>query len=69
MEWKRHVYRMGPHVLERDDLASGEEELEAFIAASRRHIEPWLSAVFQAEHLNLLVGSGLTGGTARPRAG
>lgn len=26
----------------------------------RRKIEPWLSAVFQAEHLNLLLGSGFT---------
>lgn len=26
----------------------------------REHIEPWLSALCQAEHLNLLVGSGLT---------
>ena len=26
----------------------------------REHVEPWLSALFQAEHLNLLVGSGLT---------
>ncbi|MCX7626579.1 MAG: hypothetical protein N2Z21_10295, partial [Candidatus Sumerlaeaceae bacterium] len=30
----------------------------------RRHIEPWLSALFQAEHLNLLVGSGFTNGLA-----
>jgi hypothetical protein len=29
-----------------------------------RHIEPWLSALFQAEHLNLLVGSGLTNALA-----
>ncbi|MZP28107.1 fibronectin-binding protein (FBP) [Heliobacterium undosum] len=26
----------------------------------RRHIEPWLSAIFQSEHLSLLVGAGLT---------
>ena len=29
-------------------------------AVHRKKIEPWLSALFQAEHLNLLVGSGLT---------
>lgn len=30
----------------------------------RRKIEPWLSAVFQAEHLSLLVGNGLTSAIA-----
>jgi len=28
----------------------------------RRHIEPWLTALFQSEHLSLLAGSGLTHG-------
>jgi hypothetical protein len=28
----------------------------------RKHIEPWLSAVFQSEHLSLLLGSGFTTG-------
>lgn len=28
--------------------------------ALRKHIEPWLTALFQSEHLSLLVGSGLT---------
>ncbi len=31
----------------------------------REQIEPWLSALFQAEHLNLLVGSGLTTAVAK----
>lgn len=31
----------------------GEKEL-------RKHIEPWLTSLFQSEHLSLLVGSGLT---------
>lgn len=26
----------------------------------RAHIEPWLTSLFQSEHLSLLVGSGLT---------
>ncbi len=34
----------------------------------RRYIEPWLSALCQAEHLNLLVGSGLTNALATWRA-
>jgi hypothetical protein len=52
---------MGSHFEERDDLPTG-DELDEFIATSRKRIEPWLSAVFQAEHLNLLVGSGFTTG-------
>jgi len=28
------------------------------VASHRRKIEPWLSAVFQSEHLSLLLGSG-----------
>ncbi|BAI71804.1 hypothetical protein AZL_011660 [Azospirillum sp. B510] len=31
-------------------------------AANRKKIEPWLSAVFQSEHLSLLLGSGFTSG-------
>lgn len=31
-------------------------------SALRTRIEPWLTALFQADHLNLLVGSGLTNG-------
>ena len=30
------------------------------IEEHRKHIEPWLSSLFQAEHLNVLVGNGLT---------
>ena len=33
---------------------------EDSIKDHREHIEPWLAALLQAEHLNLLVGSGLT---------
>lgn len=57
MEWKQHCYRVGSQVESRDDLP---EDIDTFISASRKRIEPWLSAVFQAEHLNLLVGSGFT---------
>jgi hypothetical protein len=38
-------------------------------AAWRRRIEPWLSAVFQAEHLSLLLGSGFTTGIAGQAGG
>lgn len=38
-------------------------------AALRRRIEPWLSAVFQAEHLSLLLGNGFTTGIANYAGG
>lgn len=43
-----------------DDLAEGTEQ----VGIHRKRIEPWLSAIFQAEHLNLLVGSGFSVGLA-----
>ena len=60
MELKTHSYRVGSNSLARENLPEDEDELDRFISTSRKHIEPWLSAVFQAEHLNLLVGSGFT---------
>lgn len=46
------------------------------IADLRKRVEPWLTALFQSEHLSLLVGTGLTsaachatGGKARDMAG
>lgn len=53
-----HGYRVGANENWYSDLPEDEVELEALASEARRHIEPWLSAVFQAEHLNLLVGSG-----------
>ena len=34
------------------------------IAAFRKKIEPWLSAVFQTEHLSLFIGNGFTSAVA-----
>ena len=51
-DWKKHVVRAGTYRSCLVDEPKSEEH--------RGHIEPWLSALFQAEHLNLLVGSGLT---------
>lgn len=59
MQIKKHGYVVGSNEDWFDDLPTG-EELEKLTARARRHIEPWLSAVFQAEHLNLLVGSGFS---------
>jgi len=64
MEWAKHCYRVGPHLDSREDLPVDPDELAAFITEARKHIEPWLSAVFQAEHLNLLIGSGFTAAIA-----
>lgn len=59
MEWREHAYQAGSHSEAFDKLPEA-DELDGFIAKARKNIEPWLSAVFQSEHLNLLVGSGLT---------
>lgn len=53
-----HGYRVGANESWWPTLPEDEQEIEAMALAARRHIEPWLSAVFQAEHLNLLIGSG-----------
>lgn len=47
-----HVYRVGTASFEAEDAPTDPEK-------HRRDIEPWLSAVFQSEHLGLLVGNGL----------
>jgi hypothetical protein len=60
MDWKLHGYRVGSTRETFADIPAGDAALDDFIATHRRKIEPWLSAVFQAEHLNLLLGSGFT---------
>ena len=40
-----------------DELGAPDEDK---ISQYRERIEPWLAALLQAEHLNLLIGSGLT---------
>ena len=60
MKWSNNFYRVGNHSAGFDAMPSDPKELDAQIAGQRKKIEPWLSAVFQAEHLNLLVGSGFT---------
>ena len=68
MEWKVHGYRAGSNSLELDAIPTALSDLDDFTNTARKNIEPWLSAVFQAEHLNLLIGSGFTTSIAR-RAG
>ncbi len=60
MEWKRHGYVVGPHQEWWDELPEEGDGLDTVVKAARRRIEPWLSAVFQSEHLNGLIGSGFT---------
>lgn len=71
MEIKKNGYRVGGNSDWLDDLPVDAAALEEFAARARKRIEPWLSAVFQAEHLNLLLGSGFTvavGGLAKAAA-
>ena len=42
------------------DVAWAENGKEVKVLDLRRHVEPWLTALFQSEHLSLLVGTGLT---------
>ncbi len=53
----KHVVCAGPHYQRLEDEPNPDDH--------REHIEPWLSALLQAEHVNLLVGSGLTTAIAR----
>ncbi len=52
--WSQHVYRIGNEG--NFDVTNPEETLDL----QKKHIEPWLAAVFQSEHLALLLGSGFT---------
>ena len=52
MKWQGHLIKAGPHSPTLSGKPSPNEH--------REHVEPWLSALFQAEHLNVLIGSGFT---------
>ena len=53
ISWKGHLFKVGSHEGCFDEVPEKNVDL-------RKHIEPWLSAVFQSEHLSLLLGSGFT---------
>lgn len=59
-----NYYRVESQDHDADDLAR-EPDSEVVVSAHRKRIEPWLSAIFQSEHLNLLLGSGFSIGIAR----
>jgi hypothetical protein len=52
-----HRYKLGTIDVEFDDAPTDLDN-------HRRHIEPWLAAVLQSEHLSLLLGNGFTTGIA-----
>ncbi len=52
-EWKQQIYRVGTTTGEFDGPPDDP-------IPHRQKIEPWLSAVFQSEHLSLLLGNGFT---------
>jgi hypothetical protein len=56
----QHYYRVGTSTFSTDVIPTNTSELDEFIAKHRKKIEPWLTATCQAEHLNLLLGSGFT---------
>ncbi|HOD17751.1 MAG TPA: SIR2 family protein [Candidatus Cloacimonadota bacterium] len=68
-KWGNHVLKVGPKI---DFNAKDPDELTAesgtdtetlknqLIDQYRKSIEPWLSSLFQSEHLSLLIGSGFT---------
>lgn len=56
MEDKKHYYRLG--------RSTGEPDVENLSDELSQQILAWLAAVLQAEHLNLLLGSGFTAAVA-----
>jgi hypothetical protein len=64
LNFNRHIYRCGSN--ENYDLL--DEDIEN-TNKFRKHIEPWLTAVFQSEHLSLLLGIGFTSGVASAAGG
>jgi hypothetical protein len=56
----KHYYHTGSSSFSSDELPTDEQELDVFIKSHRKKIEPWLSAICHADHLNLLIGSGFT---------
>ncbi|MBB4054042.1 hypothetical protein GGR20_003714 [Devosia subaequoris] len=56
---KLHIIKAGEHIEAVDALPVG-DDLPKWEKSGRKKIEPWLSALFQSEHLSLLLGSGFT---------
>src|SRR5690606_39927502 len=55
IDWtKKHILKTNTNLI----CTSEEEDINT--DELRRDVEPWLSAIFQSEHLSVLIGSGLT---------
>ena len=55
LDWaKKHVLKVANKIVCQDDIPDTEIDIH------RNSVEPWLTAVFQSDHLSLLAGSGLT---------
>jgi len=55
IDWtEKHILKTNTKLI----CTSEEEEISS--DELRREVEPWLSAIFQSEHLSVLIGSGLT---------
>jgi len=59
-EWHNHVCRIANFEYDEDEAPRDDHPKGINPAKCREAIEPWLSAVFQSEHLSLLLGNGLT---------
>jgi len=59
-----HIYRTGPN----EEYELSDNDLKD-TSKFRKQIEPWLTAVFQSEHLSLLLGNGFTCGVALAAGG
>ncbi|KAF5429308.1 hypothetical protein C5S36_15755 [Candidatus Methanophagaceae archaeon] len=59
IDWsKNHIFKISNETKCLDDISEDD------IKKCRNKIEPWLTAVFQSEHLALLAGTGLTSAVA-----
>lgn len=57
-----NCYRVENQDFDLEEAPVAGQALDDFVETHRRRIEPWLSAIFQSEHLALLAGSGLSTG-------
>jgi hypothetical protein len=59
-EWHNHVCRIANFEYDEDEPPRDNHPDGKSPTKCRQSIEPWLSAVFQSEHLSLIIGNGLT---------
>ncbi len=62
-EGDKHILKIRNEI--RNKISTEIKEEKEGIRSQRKDIEPWLTAIFQSEHLSLLVGSGMTLGLSK----